>query len=460
MSLLKISPKAHMNYLAKVVTLSNVRKHNNADRLKCVMIDGNNVIVGSHVKDGDLGIFFPLESKINHDFLHALSLFRDKELNKNKDKTGFFEPHCRVRALKLRDERSEGFWIELDFFCQAFDLDQKELAKLTGTEFDLVFDARSGKEVHICTKYIPKLALKDMRLASQKKQVKKTWYGKIFNKWFSKPSILIDGQFNFHIDTPHFAKNIHRFSLEDHISITQKMHGTSFVVAKVLTKKQLSWREKVAAFCRVPVVDTEYKNLYSSRKVIKNLNASKSHYYKVDIWELVNKKIVDSLRPGMTVYGEIVGYVPDGSYIQKKYDYNCQPGEHQFYIYRITTTDPQGHVLEWSWYQIKAWCAMAGFNHVPELYDGILKDWKQGKFDFSNLLEEFKSEFLEKKCWNCKNDVWDEGIVIRKDNSLSFNVFKLKSFNFWQYETKMLDEGVLDLEAQESLEILEEDENK
>lgn len=451
MSILKASNDAKINYLAKVVKLTNVRKHIKADRLQCVMIDGNNVIVGIDVHDNDIGIFFPLESQINQEFLSALSLFRDKELNKDKEKSGFFEVHRRVRALKLRDERSEGFWIELDKFCEVFSLDREKVAKLVGTEFNIVKDA-SGREVEICKKFHLKNSLKELRAKGiSTKRVKHGFFAKLVNKLRPKPEdILLEGQFNFHIDTPQLAKNIHKIQMDDHVTITQKMHGTSFICSKVLTKRKLSFVEKVSKTFGANIDEYEYTNLYSSRRVIKNLSKdAKNHFYKVDIWELVNKKIVDSLRSGMTVYGEIVGFLPTGESIQKKYDYGCGNSEYQFYIYRITTTDSAGHVLDWSWEQIKAWCNLAGFNHVQELYSGYLRNWKGGKFDFSNLLEEFKSEFLEKKCWNCKNDVWDEGIVLRKDNHLIFDVFKLKSFNFKQYESKMLDEGFVDLESEE-----------
>lgn len=260
-----------------------------------------------------------------------------------------------------------------------------DVSNSVGTEFDVVYDAKYQKDMTLCTKYICTSAMKQMRQSTPKKKL--SFFEKIFSKFNKKKSILIEGQFNFHIDTPHFAKNVHRLNLDDHISITQKMHGTSFVASKVLTKKKLSFKEKAAAFCGVQVIDSEYTNLYSSRKVIKNLNSGQSSYYKVDIWELVNKKIVDSLRPGMSVYGEIVGYIPNGGYIQKNYDYGCEKDKYNFYIYRITTTDPQGHVLEWSWEQIKAWCNMTGFNHVPELFNGYLRNWKNGNFEFSNLLE-------------------------------------------------------------------------
>ena len=66
---LKISEKANPNYLAKVVKLNNIRKHENADRLQCVAIDGNNVITGLDAKDGALYVYFPLESAINKEFL-------------------------------------------------------------------------------------------------------------------------------------------------------------------------------------------------------------------------------------------------------------------------------------------------------------------------------------------------------------------------------------------------------
>lgn len=451
MSILKTTTNANINYLAKIVKLSNVRKHTKADRLQCVMIDGNNVIVGIDVHNDDIGVFFPLESQINQEFLSALSLFRDKELNKDKEKAGFFENHRRVRALKLRDERSEGFWIELDKFCEVYSLKYDDVAKLVGTEFNLVKDS-SGREIELCKKFHLKNSLKEMRAKGMStKRTQRGFWARLINKFRSKPEdILLEGQFNFHIDTPQLAKNIHRVEIDDHVTITQKMHGTSFICSKILTKRKLSLPEKISKVFKVKIDENEYTNLYSSRRVIKNLNKNaKNHFYKVDIWELVNKKIVDSLRPGMTVYGEIVGFLPTGEPIQKGYDYGCASTEYKFYIYRITTTDPLGHVLDWSWEQIKAWCSLAGFNHVPELYSGYMRNWKNGNFNFENLLEELKSEYLEKKCWNCNNDVWDEGIILRRDNYLTFNVFKLKSFNFWQYETKMLDDGIVDLESAE-----------
>jgi hypothetical protein len=120
---LKISEKANHNYLAKVVELTNLRKHENADRLQCAAIDGNNVITGLDAQNGSLYVYFPLESAINKEFLSWSNSFEDKELNQNKEVKGFFNKKGRVRAIRLRGERSEGYIVPVQsvsdwiFYC-------------------------------------------------------------------------------------------------------------------------------------------------------------------------------------------------------------------------------------------------------------------------------------------------------------------------------------------------------
>jgi hypothetical protein len=52
---------------------------------------------------------------------------------------------------------------------------------------------------------------------------------------------------------------------------------------------------------------------------------------------------------------------------------------------------------------------------------------------------------LEKDCVLCRNNVPDEGIVLRIENP-NTEAFKLKSFRFLQKETKDLDQGVVSME--------------
>lgn len=109
-----LSIKTQSNYLAKVVSLKGLRKHSNADRLQCVAIDGNNVITGANLKDGDIVVYFPLECQINKEYLSFSNSFEDKELNADTNIKSFFPSTGRVRCLKLRNEPSEGYIVPIE----------------------------------------------------------------------------------------------------------------------------------------------------------------------------------------------------------------------------------------------------------------------------------------------------------------------------------------------------------
>ncbi len=445
-----LSQKHNINYVAKIVRINNLRKHSNADRLRCTSIDGCNVIVGADQNEGDVGVYFPAECQISKEFLQANNLYKDKELNSDQTKIGFFDKNGRVRVLKLRGEKSEGFWIPVDSLNHSpYQIDFNACVAHEDKEFDSVADKI------LVRKY--KIQYTNAKTDSAGKAAKPT-------------SILIEEQFHFHIDTPQLGKNAWKFKPETFVSITQKLHGTSFISSKVLTKRPLTWLERAARFLGCKVVDSEYKNLYASRRVIKNLSANVGSYYSEDIWGLANNVVEPHLRDGMTVYGEVVGFLPNGSCIQKNYDYGCGKGKHQIYIYRITWTLPNGHVVEWSWSQIKEWCRFHDLLHVPELYRGTINQWNRmssGSQDArspkSKFLDVLKNTYLEKKaneigvpCVRCRSDAWDEGIVVRIEDSSDFDVYKLKSFNFFQYETKRLDQGENDVESQQDEDVAAE----
>src|SRR5690625_1592549 len=134
--MIKKSKSANDNYLAKIVKLKGVTKHPNADRLQVVKVDFQNVITDLSAKDGDLYVYFPVESRINHEFLSFINAFRDKSLNKDEKKKGFFESNCRVKATNLRGEKSMGFIIPL------YKLEEwsntPDLGRFEGKEFDTV----------------------------------------------------------------------------------------------------------------------------------------------------------------------------------------------------------------------------------------------------------------------------------------------------------------------------------
>jgi hypothetical protein len=55
--------------------------------------------------------------------------------------------------------------------------------------------------------------------------------------------------------------------------------------------------------------------------------------------------------------------------------------------------------------------------------------------------------------------VWEEGIVVRVDSLFDASPYKLKNFAFLDKERKDNDEGVVDLESEQTLEVESEEES-
>jgi len=284
------------------------------------------------------------------------------------------------------------------------------------------------------------------------------------NKQAKKPKEynIIDNQFRFHEDTNMLYKNLDKIHPEQYIHISYKLHGTSGISSKILCKKKLSIWDKIGKYLGFNVVTTQYDYIYASRKVIKNadLNPNANHFYREDIWGLAHEKLVPFLQDGMTLYYEIVGYLPNGSVIQKEYDYGYShrgileeqmcPLCFGIYIYRITYTNIEGKVFEFSPLQVQSWCKSNGLNAVPELFYGKAKElFSDNRLTIEHwrvkLLERIKELYNEKDCYLCKNIVPEEGCVIRIDK-LGFEAYKAKSARFYERETKMLDKGEVDIE--------------
>jgi hypothetical protein len=210
--MLKISENAAKNYLAKIVKLSNVRKHSNADKLQCVTIDGCNVVTGMDAKDGDLYVYFPVESALNKDYLSWSNSFEKKEMNADKEQKGFFNLHGRVRAIRLRSERSEGYIVPVKNLSDWLSEKVGKKVVIDENYVDIEFDYFA--DVQICEKYVNLNALRQQNLAAKKA-----------DKKVAKQSKIVEGQFRFHVDTEHLAKHTQNISPNDVISLSKKLHG-------------------------------------------------------------------------------------------------------------------------------------------------------------------------------------------------------------------------------------------
>lgn len=446
------SKNANVNYLAKIVDIQNFRAHSNPEvtRLKCCTIDGFNIITGIDSQPG-LYIYFPTACCINSTLLSYCNLYRHKELNSNSEKTGMFEDNGRVKAIRLKGELSEGFILPvIEFQNYILSVTNQEINIEVGTEFDIV--EHEGKTFWINKKYIPKNTRTSGTPGSSKSRQP---------KGISK---LIEGQFRFHYDTVLIKKCPHVIRPDDLISITEKIHGTSGISARVLCKQELNWKQKIAKWLTGEEFNI-YDGLYSSRTVIKNPYYNKnvgSGFYGCDVWAEADKVVKTCLIKGMTVYYEIVGYLPNGGYIQKNYDYGCiPPKENESYtpekhfkvrVYRVTLTNVDGIVHEFSAREVQQWCKQVGLTPVTEYYYGCAKDLYPDLNPSEHWTENFMARLANDKNFNmelnspsCNNKVPHEGIVIKIENMKS-EAFKLKCFKFLDKEGKELDKGENNIE--------------
>ena len=449
------------NYAAVVVQIKTLVPLTGCDFVQAAIIMGNQIIVSKEVKIGDIGLFFPVETALSNEYLKANNLYRKPELNNDPTQKGYFEENRRIRCVKFRGHKSEGLFMPLSSVLFITYKDGKVDPILTLGE---TFDELNG--VPICEKYV----VKTNRIPGQPDSKKDRT-----TKYKSK---LVENQFRFHEDTAQLYRNIHKIKPDDLISITYKLHGTSGISSYVLCKRKITKRERIGAFFhniytklvtlgkgRYITLETEYDYLYSSRKVIKNpeLNPNAQHYYNEDIWGIAHNELKPFLQKGMSMYYEIVGYLPSGGLIQKDYDYGFKnPIEHGstkhtlgfnygIFIYRITYTNNDGKVFEFSAKQVQDWCHKNGLTPVPQLFynyafnltEGIPADsdeeWRE------IFLEQVKKYYNDQDCYICKNKVPEEGCVIRIEG-LDFEAYKQKSNRFYELETKNLDKGESNIE--------------
>ena len=455
---MKLNKPKNSNYCATVVEIKTLIPLEKCDNVQAAIIMGNQVVVSKDIKIGDIGLFFPVETELSKEYLSNNNLYRKPELNIDSKQKGYFEENGRIRCVKFRGHKSEGLFMPYESVFPFL----KDSPILSSEDGDILnvgdeFDELNG--TLICQKYVIKTNRTPGQPGSKKSKIDKKFESK-----------LVENQFRFHTDTSMLYKNLHRIEPNSLIQISYKLHGTSGISSYVLCKRNITKRERFGAFIhniytnivtfgknKFIITDTHYDYLYSSRKVIKNqeLNPNAQHYYSEDIWGIAHKELEPFLQKGMTFYYEIVGYLPNGGAIQKDYDYGYEQGKYGIYIYRITSTNIDGKVIEFSAKQVQDFCKKNGLNSVPELYYGYAKDL----FTYQNINnpsdDDWRNEFLnyikfkynEKQCFMCSNKVPEEGVVIRIEG-LEIEAYKQKSNRFYERETILLDKGESDIESE------------
>ena len=370
-----------------------------------------------------------------------------------KKHCGFFNKYGRVRCLTLKGCPSFGVLFapeDLQKFDSSITLDD------INAYIDQEFDTVNG-ELFVKV-FVPPMPQVNERRGNKNNKA---------NRRAEKFDRMIPGEFSFHYSCSQFQKTLQFYRPEDIVDISKKIHGTSTIAAKIRVKKKrnLFWLRhnwnKLAKVLHLPQTrdyDVEYGPVFASRTVIKNqyINSEVGQgYYKVDVWSEWGEKLYPYLDEGMTVYGEIAGYLTGSeSPIQKTYDYGCEKGENILMLYRISTAelDDEGREIhrEWEIPDVLEWTKKliermkeAGdetwkqIHPIDLLYHGPLDelypDLDTENHWHENLLERMKTDErfdMEKNEPLCKNEVPCERIVIRKFGDTILRADKLKCAAF------------------------------
>lgn len=422
---MKIQKPENENYAAVVVSIKSITQLEGCDNVVGTPLFGFQAIVGKQTQVGDVGLFFPAETQLSEEYARFNNLFRHGSLNDDEGAKGYLEDNRRIKAMKFRGHRSDCLFMPLSSLKYIKKFDPAELKE--GDVFDKIDDHE------ICKKYLVKVPKSHAQL--QKNKLK---------------FVRVDKKFMpDHFDTSQWWRNEHVIPDKEQVIVTQKIHGTSIRIGHTIVLHKPKLREKIAKKLGVRVQEHGYDYVFGSRRVIKDINnPNQNHFYSTDIFTEEGKKLEGMIPEGYILYGELIGWTPDGAPIQKNYTYNVPEKTCDLYIYRIATINPQGRMTDLSWKQIKEFCTDMGLKHVPELWIGKKRDFKPEDFIDKRLKDEGFSEAIQLE-FKSSPDLVDEGVCIRVDGLAPY-ILKAKSPIFFEHETAMNDEGVVDLETQES----------
>ena len=413
-----------MSYNAIVTRIQEVKKHPNADRLALATVLGKQIITSLDAQVGDVGIYFPSDGQLSHDYCMANGLYRKNPEN-GLPMGGYFEENRRVRIIKMRGEISDGFFAPLSSL-NYLDFDAESLK--VGSMFNFI----NGEQ--ICNKYVTEETVK-MRTANNKaKTVKPS----------SLPTFYRVGDtanLNFFIDT---------IPLNSFVVVSDKMHGTSgrtgLIKYQPIAKKGIMARlinYFINSFGLKEKQD--YRYISGTRKTILENGA---YHLKDDYRIEAHNRFVGKLHEGEIVYYEIVGYAGNNTTIQPSHDttkfpeleeifgkevlytYGCKPGEHEIYVYRMGINNESGVWTEYPWWKVVERCQEMDINTVVVLNQFIHTDPKQTIFRIKKMVNDY---------------VYDpvgtthplEGVCLRINDT----VYKFKSDTFCLLEDIKLDSG-------------------
>ena len=398
-----IELKGNPNYAAFIVEVKETRTLEGLDNLVAVNVGGYQSLVPKTTQVGDRFIAFVAGTQIAEDYAERNLLTREKG--------GYLEKNRRVKAIRLRGHASNLLLVGADGFEKV----------PVGTQFDHV----DGQE--ICRKFVVPVKSANNGSAAARKTHK---------------SGVTDEQFPEHYDTPQWFRVSDEFNGRD-VTVTQKLHGTSIRAGWVEVDKPRKWYKRLF---RLPA-QKEWKFVVGSRRVIKT-ESDGAHWYSTDIWSDYAQKhnLADALPKGVIVYGELIGWTPDGAPIQPNYTYDLPVGQAALYIYRVVVNGydlSDAAMREFAAQRgLKVVPLLASFSHA-EVAEGVLKGYLDLHEDVK--FADYPRAFREAPVPLSEGSPCDEGVVIRAEGIVP-KAAKFKFPRFYEYEEIGLSKGEADIE--------------
>lgn len=415
-------------YQAYITKIENISPVPNADRLVVGYCFGNPVVFSKEMPTDVPYIYFPTGGQLSEEYCAANNLVRKKDENGNNI-GGYLDPDKRnIRALKLRQQRSDGLIMPLSSLSSFGDYTTLKVGDIINDSFNNHL---------ICQKYIPKVQIKEPTVHIPTKKVK----------------VAVAPLFQEHIETQQLAYNMGAFQKGDQIEITLKMHGSSQRTGylPVIKRYKRNLWDRICRRVGKPVYEWDYIS-GTRHTVLKTFDGS--FYGSNKFRQQHHDCFVGKLMKGETVYYEVVGYQECGTPIMgscnnkkmgtdyvKQYgqetvfSYGCDVGQSKLYVYRMTLTNEDGYVVEYSPDYMRYRCNQIGVSCVPVFWKGYLTE--------QNNIKDLAEQYYDGPDPIDKTHI-REGVVCRIVNRPVFTAYKHKNYNFKMLSGIIIDNGNLD----------------
>lgn len=440
-------------YNGYVTRVKNIRPAENADRLNLCDVFGNTVVVDKNINENDLYVYFPCDGQLSLEFCLNNNLLR--KLPDGTPGTGYMDPDKRnVVAIKLRGNKSDGLVLPLSCLDYCFEDGAAAHLKIGDT-----IDVVNGHD--ICTKYIPRGSKRVGRPTDGNRTRKKR--------------VPLAPLFVEHADTEQLAYNLGAFRSGDEVEITLKMHGTSQRTGflPVFSGFRRTIWDKLFRRDGEPIYT--YDIVTGTRRTV--INGEDGGYYGSNAFRMPHSELFrGKLWKGETVYYEVVGFTDSGVPIMAEcgnkklndkdfvkqygqtttFSYGCEPHpfntklednkpQSDIYVYRMTMTNEDGNVVEYTPDFMRYRCEQMGVKTVPVFWKGTIPEHPASATDPTIEPGEWIKNVAE-RFYDGPDPIGKthirEGVVVRILNKPKFCAYKHKNWYF-----KAL-EGIVKVEAE------------